>query len=26
MSVYLNLVLKELTQKLVRIQCEEAKE
>ena len=26
MSVYINLVLKELTQKLVRIQCEEAKE
>jgi len=26
MSVYINLVLKELTNKLVRIQCEEAKE
>ena len=26
MSVYFNLVLKELTNKLIRIQCEEAKE
>ena len=26
MSVYINLVLKEITKKLIRIQCEEAKE